>query len=548
MGIFVYGWIKQDARLAGLNTLRYSVWISRGAGLCLGIDGLLLVLPILRNIVSVFRPLLAAVVPLDENLWTHRQVAYSLLFWSIVHTTSHYVNMFNVELTQIRKETAWAIMYTQPGGFTGHMMLLIMFLMYTTAHRRIRKQAFETFLYTHHLFILFLLCLYTHATGCFVRGALPSQPVRCLGYNSWTWTIWGGIAYVIERIIREVRPGCISFHILRDDDERRNFVQVRGRRRTALIRVLMHHSGVIELRFSKPSLRYKAGQWLFINVPEISRWQWHPFTISSAPDDAFVAVHIRQVGDWTKDLGRILGCNQRFAVQPSFSKSSEKRDLHSFVDIGSLLIGKDCLPSIRVDGPYGAPAEDVFKFEVALLIGTGIGVTPFASILKNIWHMQQQGKLGFLRRLHFIWCTREVEHFGWFQSLLENLEQTDPVFLRINMYLTQPVDQDTLANIAVHESSAAASDPLTHLKSRTRFGRPNFPSILTTLARQVETGEYLPGREASVKTNVGVFYCGPNELAKTLKVACVDASTPAVRFAFRKEHFVRLSADTLYYA
>jgi hypothetical protein len=30
-------------------------------------------------------------------------------------------------------------------------MLLIMFLMYTTAHQMIRKQCFEAFWYTHHL-------------------------------------------------------------------------------------------------------------------------------------------------------------------------------------------------------------------------------------------------------------------------------------------------------------------------------------------------------------------------------------------------------------
>jgi len=31
------------------------------------------------------------------------------------------------------------------------------------------------------------------------------------------------------------------------------------------------------------------------------------------------------------------------------------------------------LPVVRIDGPYGAPAEDVFKSEVAVLIGAGIG-------------------------------------------------------------------------------------------------------------------------------------------------------------------------------
>lgn len=32
------------------------------------------------------------------------------------------------------------------------------------------------------------------------------------------------------------------------------------------------------------------------------------------------------------------------------------------------------LPTVRIDGPYGAPAEDVFNVEVAVLIGAGIGM------------------------------------------------------------------------------------------------------------------------------------------------------------------------------
>ena len=39
---------------------------------------------------------------------------------------------------------------------------------------------------------------------------------------------------------------------------------------------------------------------------------------------------------------------------------------------------------IYVDGPYGAPAEHFFEAEHAVLISSGIGVTPFASILQTI--------------------------------------------------------------------------------------------------------------------------------------------------------------------
>jgi NAD(P)H-flavin reductase len=38
----------------------------------------------------------------------------------------------------------------------------------------------------------------------------------------------------------------------------------------------------------------------------------------------------------------------------------------------------------RIDGPFGAASEEVFDFKTVMLVGGGIGVTPFASILKHI--------------------------------------------------------------------------------------------------------------------------------------------------------------------
>lgn len=106
-GIFAYGWYVllyvipvdfrysqvSDQKLALLNTLRFSVWASRGAGLVLAMDGFLIMLAVCRNLITWLRPKIRF-LPLDENLWFHRQTAYMLLLFTIIHTTAHYVNFF----------------------------------------------------------------------------------------------------------------------------------------------------------------------------------------------------------------------------------------------------------------------------------------------------------------------------------------------------------------------------------------------------------------------------------------------------------------------
>ncbi|KAI5898481.1 uncharacterized protein SCHCODRAFT_02663372 [Schizophyllum commune H4-8] len=529
---FGYGWHSQatNTKLAALNALTWSVWTSRGAGLVLAFDGGLILVPMLRNIIRVVRPKLTWLFPADENIWFHRQVAYSMAFWTMVHTTAHYVNFFNVERTQVRKQIALDIHYTQPGGITGHFMLLIMVLMYTTAHQKIRHQCFEVFWYTHHLAFFFMLGLYTHATGCFVRDSVDPDRIpvfpfysteHCLGYNSWRFTIWPGILYFGERILREVR----------------------ARRATRLSKVLVHPSGAMELRIVKPSFKYTAGQWLFIQVPEISSYQWHPFTITSAPEDPYVSVHIRQVGDWTQALGERLGVGPSAvqamtkAAMAGLEKDEMSGTRGNFVEIDATGASMG-LPSVRIDGPFGAPAEDVFNAEVAVLVGAGIGVTPFASILKHIWWRQQRGNLGSLRRVEFFWVCRDTASFGWFQSLLQEVEaaQADPNFLRINIYLTQKITEDMAYNIAVNDAGSKY-DPLTLLRSRTLFGRPDWKNIYSTLKQSIEAGRYLPGSRSQLRTRVATYFCGPGPIAKALKEATLANTCKDIEFSFAKEHF-----------
>jgi len=32
------------------------------------------------------------------------------------------------------------------------------------------------------------------------------------------------------------------------------------------------------------NFRYKPGDYVFIQIPDIAQYEWHPFTISSAPE------------------------------------------------------------------------------------------------------------------------------------------------------------------------------------------------------------------------------------------------------------------------
>lgn len=44
----------------------------------------------------------------------------------------------------------------------------------------------------------------------------------------------------------------------------------------------------------------------------------------------------------------------------------------------------DC--RLAVDGPFGATLTDVFHYPVSVCIAAGIGVTPFAALLKSVWY------------------------------------------------------------------------------------------------------------------------------------------------------------------
>ena len=60
------------------------------------------------------------------------------------------------------------------------------------------------------------------------------------------------------------------------------------------------------------------------------------FTITSAPEDPYVSVHIRQVGDWTQALGERVGATPAVVktITAAAMKAFEKDDKSNMIQEG----------------------------------------------------------------------------------------------------------------------------------------------------------------------------------------------------------------------
>jgi NADPH oxidase len=504
--VITFGFLNYELKDNTVNaraTFGITYPIARTAALVLHVDVIFILLPVCRNLVSLLRRTpLNTVIPFDKNLTLHKATAWSMVIFTVVHIVAHMVNFYRLAMAAPSGFSAGRRFlifleanFTTGPGVTGWIMTTILFIMVYFAIEKRRREHFEWFWYSHHLFIIFFLNWQFHGMFCMIQ---PDRPPYC-SYLSigvfWRYWIVGGVIWIYERILREVR----------------------SRHRTYISKVIQHPSKVMELQIKKEKTTPRAGQYIFLSCPEISYFQWHPFTLTSAPEEDYISVHIRVVGDFTTALAKAVGCD--------FDKEK-----------GAVIVGTDTdspinriLPRVMVDGPFGSASEDFLKYETVLLVGAGIGVTPFASILKSIWYRMNNfnhSKPTRLSKVYFTWVIRDYGSAEWFHSLLHAIEEQDTTNkIEINIYLTAKVKEDDMNNILVQDVGAER-DAITSLRAPTHFGRPNWDKVFGGIA------------DAHPQTDVGVFFCGPAVLSKQLHLMCNKWSDPkGARFFFGKENF-----------
>ena len=112
---------------------------------------------------------------------------------------------------------------------------------------------------------------------------------------------------------------------------------------------------------------------------------------------------------------------------------------------------------VYIDGPFGAPTSQIFRAQHAVLIGTGIGVTPFASILQSIMHRYWQARNICPK------CT-----YSWTENLNSSVLNLRKVIINERNIIVVYLDKRTGALLAVRwfKSSFSAVKHLFSYKQR----------------------------------------------------------------------------------
>ncbi|XP_013604165.1 PREDICTED: probable ferric reduction oxidase 1 isoform X1 [Brassica oleracea var. oleracea] len=263
--------------------------------------------------------LLAAV-----GLTSESSIKYHIWLGHLVMTlvTSHgvcYV-IYWISTNQVYQMLEWD--RTAISNLAGEIALVAGLLMWATTFSAIRRRIFEVFYYTHHLYIIFMLFFVFHVGISYSLISLP-----------------GFYIFIVDRFLR--------------------LIQSHNNVKLVSARVLP--CDTVELTFSKnPMLMYSPTSILFVNIPSISKLQWHPFTITSSSklEPEKLSVMIKGQGKWSTKLYQMLS-------------SSDQIDRLT----------------VSVEGPYGPTSTDFLRHDSLVMVSGGSGITPFISIIRDLIYL-----------------------------------------------------------------------------------------------------------------------------------------------------------------
>jgi hypothetical protein len=128
--------------------------IARGAAGPIKFNSAILLFTVMRNFLTFLRSTwVAKLLPLDKNIVFHKGFAWAIAFWVAVHGAAHNMNYFNLSLKDRdllfwlpkaeegdpNRIPTWYFAWSTVPGATGHLLVITMAFMYSSAITSIRR-------------------------------------------------------------------------------------------------------------------------------------------------------------------------------------------------------------------------------------------------------------------------------------------------------------------------------------------------------------------------------------------------------------------------
>lgn len=239
--VFTFGLAYYDtgAVLAtGKSNPNATLMFARAAALVLHCDLAILLFPICRTLISTLRasPLHAFLQSGNEGIY-HKVVAWSMVFFAWVHTIAHWIKYGDLaKRNSLGFKGFLQLNFATGSGWSGHIMLLTLTIIAANSRKWVRTNRWGRFSATHHLYILYFVVWSVH--GAFSVPKVNPSATWTETASFWQCWVFGGLVYLLERVLREVR----------------------GRYKTHISKVVQHESLVVELQIKKKQMTVRVGQ------------------------------------------------------------------------------------------------------------------------------------------------------------------------------------------------------------------------------------------------------------------------------------------------
>eukprot|EP00048_Salpingoeca_helianthica_P012119 m.174936 g.174936 ORF g.174936 m.174936 type:complete len:912 (+) comp15329_c1_seq7:84-2819(+) len=406
-------------------------------------------------------------VPYDRCIRYHRLIGTIALVFATIHAIIWWIkwaneshlgdNIFSIDHLWISPERVSYMDWSIPIAETAWFLMLMSVISAVV----LRRKLYSVFQYSHkYIGTVFYMSIVYHA------------------WSFWYFAAGALFLWFVDKVSRGVRAARLC---------------------APMAMGWVPRNGMVRIKLGPESYKsYKPGQYFFLNIPQLSINEWHPFTASAVTSDGIIF--------YIKAMPK----------NPSLTRIPWTQRLADLTQTA------DAMPMLRLSGPFGH--TDFEGYESLVMFAGGIGITPMIAIFTDLMHRAKEGRpIGRLQNVALVWMSRSVAEFRLFEEIF-TMVHTASVLAEEKAHVnTQACNFHVRLHCTRRESwiSMVSPESLDHVRMFVAQGRCD-------VAGRIE--EFMTANP----TDTMVAVCGPHTLTHTASKASWKFGTDfhAEQFSF----------------